>query len=48
MYDYGSIDKNVKSQKLRTIASKLQLDSQAESIALSGYLTLFGLANNQK
>ena len=47
MYDYGSIEKNVKSQKLRTIASKLQLDSQAESIALSGYLTLFELANNQ-
>ena len=47
MYDYGSLEKNVKSQKLRTLASKQQLDSQAESLALSSYLTLFELANNQ-
>ena len=33
MYDYGAIDKNVQSLKLRTIASKYQLDAQAESLS---------------
>ena len=35
-------------KKLRTFAFKEQLDNQAESIALSGYLALLELAKNQK
>ena len=48
MYDSGAISSNVKSQKFRTLAFKEQLDDQAEIIALSGYLSLVELAQNQK
>ena len=47
MYDFGVIDNNIDSQKLRIEASKIQLDNLSESIALSAYLSIFELAKNQ-
>ena len=48
IYDDGAIDKNVISQKMRTLAAKEELNNNAENLALSAYLTLFELAKNQK